>query len=84
MVPVPLSFRQRGALWNVIMIVVLSIMAIFTYPSEWSHFFIVVAGIGVFITLDKMSKNKSRKWRITIAAIFFLVAFSMSAYYVLK
>ncbi len=82
--PVPLSFKQREVLWNVIMIVVLSIMAIFTYPSEWSHFFIVVAGIGMFLILDKMSKNKSRKWRITIAAIFFLVAFSISVYYVLN
>ncbi|WP_456272280.1 hypothetical protein [Bacillus sp. AK031] len=44
---------MKRLIFNLILIVVLFILAYLTYPSELARFFLLAAGIGIFITAGK-------------------------------
>jgi hypothetical protein len=49
---------MKRLIFNLTLIVVLFILAYFTYPSEMARFFLIAAGVGVFITAGKAFPSK--------------------------
>lgn len=67
--------------FNIASIVILTIVAIITYPSNIANGFIFFAGLAFFFTIDKLVK-KEKKTRYAIA--FFILAFVIVLFISLK
>ncbi|TCP18031.1 hypothetical protein EV207_17310 [Scopulibacillus darangshiensis] len=56
-----MAISKKRLTYNISIIIIALIVATFTYPSTISMFAIVIATIGVFVTLDRIIKVKSNK-----------------------
>lgn len=69
--------------YNISVIVIALIVFAFSYPSEIANYALLLAVIGIFITVDKIISRQNKKMVTAGMLLFFAITFIIIMFYML-